>query len=131
MVPTETISRQLERTRRRIERWRDTRPYRHAAMPTALWRAAVAAARRHGLYQTARALRVDYGALKKRVDACARPPAADGPVFVELPSPRPSTPTSPCVIELDTPRGTLRISGPDLTLPDLVALLQGAWAAHA
>jgi hypothetical protein len=131
MVPTETISKHLERTRRRIERWRDTRPSRHAAMPAALWRAAVVAARRHGLYQTARALRVDYGALKKRVDAFAWPPAADtdGPVFVELPSPRPSSPT-PCVIELETPRGTLRISRPDLTLPDLVVLLQRTWTAH-
>ena len=129
MVVTETIPKQLERTRRRIERWRDTRPYRHAAMPGMLWNEAVAAAHRHGLYQTARALRVDYGALKKRVDASTRHPAAEGPVFVELPCPRPSTPTG-CVIELDTPRGTVRISRLELTVPDLVALLHGVWTAH-
>jgi hypothetical protein len=129
MVPTETASKQLERTRQRIERWRETRAHRHAAMPATLWRAAVAAAHRHGLYLTARALHVDYGALKKRVDASSGCAATDGPVFVELPSPPVVQPRS-CVIELNTPHGTLRISRPDLTLPDLVALVRGAWPTH-
>ena len=130
MVPAETIrvATQLERTRRRIERWRETRPYRHASMPADLWAAAVALARRHGLYQTARTLRVDYGALKKRVDAHRAPD--HGPVFVELSPYRPRSPAG-CVIELETPRGTVRISRKELSVPDLVALMQGAWNAHA
>ena len=130
MVPTDPISKQLEQTRQRIQEWRQTRPSPHGPMPPDLWRAAVRAARRHGLYQTARTLRVDYGALKTRVGASTRRPAADGPVFVELPSSPPAMPT-PCVIEFATPHGTVRISRPDLPLPEVIALLQGAWMAHA
>jgi hypothetical protein len=75
---------ELETTRRRIARWRETRAYRGAAMPAALWTAAIALAQRHGLYTTARALHLDYGSLKKRVDAAdARRETA--PAFVELP----------------------------------------------
>ena len=50
----------LEQTRRRITRWRGTRTHRGAPMPAVLWAAAIALARQHGLYTTARALRVDY-----------------------------------------------------------------------
>jgi len=61
----------LEQTRRRITRWRETRTHRGAPMPAPLWTAAIALARQHGLYTTARALHLDYGSLKKRRDACA------------------------------------------------------------
>ena len=49
--------------RARIERWRETRQP-GKAMPDELWAAAVLLAGEHGLYAVARALRVDYGALK-------------------------------------------------------------------
>ncbi len=74
----------LEKTRRRITRWRERCPYRGAAMPAALWAAAVALARRHGLYTTARTLHVDYGSLKKRLDATGARPAPS-PAFIESP----------------------------------------------
>jgi hypothetical protein len=74
----------LEEARRRIARWRETRPYRGAAMPTALWAAALALARQHGLYTTARTLRVDYGSLKKRLGP-ADAGGVPSPAFVELP----------------------------------------------
>jgi hypothetical protein len=116
----------LEQTRRRITRWRETRTHRGAPMPAALWTAAVALARQHGLYPTARALHVDYGALKKRRDA------ADGgrvaaPTFVELPAVRPPG-LGPCVIDLEAPRGgRMRIEVTGVTVADLVTLTQGAW----
>lgn len=66
MIPT---SIGLEDARRRIARWRETRTHRGAPMPAALWAAAVAFAQQDGLYRTARRLRVDYGTLKKRMDA--------------------------------------------------------------
>jgi hypothetical protein len=95
-------------------------------MPAALWAAAVALARQHGLYPTARALRVDYGALKKRLDA-AGAGRAPSPAFVELPAARP-TGLGACVIELEAPRGgRMRIEVPGATLADLVALTQVAW----
>jgi hypothetical protein len=56
-------------------------------MPAALWAAAVALARQHGLYLMARALRVDYGALKKRMDAAGAGRGPSGCRRCCLPSP--------------------------------------------
>ena len=116
----------IETTRRRVARWRDTRTHRGVPMPAPLWAAAVALARQHGLYPTARALRLDYGTLKKRLDA-AGAGRAPSPAFIELPVARP-TGLGACVIELEGPRGgRMRIEVPGATLADLVALTQVAW----
>ena len=117
----------LEQTRRRIARWRETRLYRGAAMPAALWAAAIALARQHGLATTARALRVDYGSLKKRRDATGTDRVAS-PAFVELPAVRP-TGLGPCVIDLEAPPrgGRMRIEVTGVTRADLVALTQLVW----
>jgi hypothetical protein len=114
----------LEKTRRRIARWRERRPYRGAAMPAALWAAAIALARHHGLYTTARTLHVDYGSLKKRLDA-AGAGRVPSPAFIELPAARP-TGLGPCVIDLQVPRGgRMRIEVAGVTMA--VTLTQGAW----
>ncbi len=116
----------LEQTRRRIRRWRETRTHRGAPMPAALWTAAITLARQHGLYTTARALRVDYGSLKKRLDA-AGAGGVPSPAFVELPAARP-TGLGPCVIDLEAPRGgRMRIEVTGVTMADLVTLTQVAW----
>ena len=116
----------LEKTRHRITRWRATRTYRGAAMPAALWGAAIVLARQHGLYTTARALRIDYGSLKKRLDAAG---AGDGiaPAFVELPPAGRPGGLGPCVINLQVPRGgRMRIEVTGVTVADLVTLTR-AW----
>jgi len=116
----------LEKTRRRIARWRARCAYRGAAMPAALWAAAVALARQHGLYTTARTLHVDYGSLKKRLEA-AGARRVPSPAFIELPAARP-TGLGPCVIDLEGRRGRrLRIEVTGVTVADLVALTQVAW----
>jgi len=116
----------LEQTRRRITRWRETRTHRGAPMPAALWTAAIALARQHGLYPTARALRLDYGSLKKRRDA-AGADRVSAPTFVELPAARP-TGLGSCVIDLEAPRGgRMRIEVTGVTVADLVTLTQVAW----
>lgn len=129
IATSSTTSIGLETTRRRIARWRETRAYRGAAMPAALWAAAIALARQHGLYTTARALHVDYGSLKKRVNgAGARPVPA--PAFVEL-APAPPSRLSPCVIELDARQGRrLRIEVSGVTMADLVMLTQATWSGE-
>jgi hypothetical protein len=66
----------LEGVRRRFEDWRRVRKVR-SRIPERLWAAAVKMAGRYGLHRTARALRVDYYSLKKRVE---REGAADGDV---------------------------------------------------
>lgn len=116
----------LEDTRRRIAHWRARCPYRGAAMPAALWAAAVTLARQHGLYTTARTLHVDYGSLKKRLDA-AGAGRVPSPAFIELSATRPSG-LGPCVIDLEGPRGRrLRIEVTGVTVADLVTLTQVAW----
>jgi hypothetical protein len=120
---------ELETTRRRIARWRATRAYRGAAMPPALWSAAITLAQRHGLYTTARALHLDYGSLKTRVaGAGARRETAR--TFVELP-PAPATGLGACVIELDARHGRrMRIEVAGVTMADLVTLTQAAWSGE-
>ena len=95
-------------------------------MTAALWAAAVALARQHGLSTTARTLGVDYGSLKKRLDA-AGTDRVPSPAFVELPAGRPSG-LGPCVIDLEAPQGgRMRIEVTGVTVADLVTLTQAAW----
>ena len=116
----------LQQTRRRIARWRETRTHRGAPMPATLWAAAVALARQHGLYTTARTLRLDYGSLKKRV-ATARASGVPSPAFIELPAAARPTGLGPCVIDLAAPRGRrLHIEVTGMTMADLVMLTQVA-----
>lgn len=70
----------------RIERWRKTRK-RRTAMPEQLWEGAVALARVHGVYWTARALRMSYESLKRRVETApggAEGDRGDHPGFIEV-----------------------------------------------
>jgi hypothetical protein len=117
----------LEDARCRIARWRETRAYRGAPMPAALWVAAIALARQHGLSTTARTLCIDYGSLKKRLDT-AEAGRVPSPAFVELPAARP-TGLGPCVIDLEAPRGRrMRLEVSGVTVADLVTLTQVAWS---
>jgi hypothetical protein len=56
----------VKRLRSRIEHWRKTRRKR-CRMPEPLWASAVRLAKKHGIYSTSRALRVNYEQLKRRV----------------------------------------------------------------
>jgi hypothetical protein len=60
-----TLPGRVAELRSRIVRWRRRRA-KGSPMPEELWAGAVALAQRHGVYPVARALRVDYGTLKKR-----------------------------------------------------------------
>ena len=76
----------VDRLRERIERWRQQR-FKHGPMPAELWKSAVEMARAHGIYPVARALSIDYGSLKKRLDAAgdvARPGGGGTGRFVEV-----------------------------------------------
>jgi hypothetical protein len=48
----------MEQARQRLERWRTTRAHR-SSIPEPLWTRAVELARQHGIYATARTLRLD------------------------------------------------------------------------
>ena len=89
----------------RFARWRRSRERRR--IPEELWTLAAKLAGRYGVNTTARALRVDYYSLKRRMDGGGegerRRPAPAG--FVEI-VPGPFTPGRGCLIEFEDPRGT-------------------------
>lgn len=124
-------STRMHSVRQRLERWRRTRASARAPIPAALWAAAVRLARQHGLYRTARALRLDYGGLKAHVDRTDGVDAAAGqPTFVEL-APVTARPVSECVIEFAASRGTTRLRVSGLALVDLVALTRALGGSDA
>ena len=86
---TGTLPAPLEAIRRRFERWRRTRTGR-SRIPDTRWTAAVQVAGHYGLHRTTQALRLDYYALKKRVEDAAsdREPHREAATpFLELPVP--------------------------------------------
>jgi hypothetical protein len=118
--------------RRRIETWRRTRK-RGSPMPEALWTAAAELAKAHGVLRIARAVRVDFGALKKRVHglATAEKKTACPPGFVEIPAF--ATPAvSEAVLELADDTGakmTCRLA--DGAALDVIALVKAFWRRNA
>ena len=89
-------------------------------------------AREHGVFRTAKVLRLEYGKLKRltkeshtdrqRTGRLSTPPAA----FVELLTPGTGG-GAECLIELEGPRGKMRIQWKGSTTPDLAGLSRVLW----
>jgi hypothetical protein len=98
-----------------------------------LWASAVKVAGRYGIHRTAKALRVDYYALKKRVEGAAAVIASKMPAevaktqFVELPTA--AWPGSgEYTLELEDASGAkLRVHLKGFVAPDLAALTRSFW----
>lgn len=118
---------------RQVERWRRTRRHREP-MPEPLWALAASLARRHGVARIARFVRLDYYALKERLDSLGRDQVAESdkrPAFVEFTLP-PSVPVPECIVELEHPRGgRMRIHIKGAPAPDLGALSRSFWDAES
>ena len=128
----------------RLKRWRRSHTGR-LPIPEPLWAAAAELAREHGVFPTAKALRLEYGKLKQQVEAAdsvakgrvakapvAVPPRARRapPAFVELMAPRPgSFPAG--VVELEGRRGRMRIELKGIATAELVALSRALWSGEA
>ncbi len=86
---------------------------------------------RYGLYPTAKALRMDYMRLKRRLSPQpeCRPsvPRSAPPAFLELLTPPPGP--AECVVELDSVSGKMRVAMKGMTL-DWGGLLR-AWREAA
>lgn len=92
---TDSLPARLKKARDRFETWRKTRK-RGERIPDRLWDLAVRTAAKHGPYNTAQALRLDYMGLKRRMAGSATKAKAavkpgvksaakiDMPSFVEL-----------------------------------------------
>lgn len=114
---------------KRIDRWRQTRA-RRTRMPEELWRAAAAAAAKHGIWFVSRVLRVNYDSLRQHM-ACKSEQAVDGGGgFVELEAGEllVSRQAREAVLELSRPDGTsmrMRLSGQAGL--DVLALARAFW----
>ena len=122
--------------RQRFEGWRRTRKVR-SRIPEPLWAAAVKLAAKYGIHQTAKALRIDYYALKKRVDgapavtASKLPEAAAGARFLELPAAAWAG-SGECTLELEDADGAkLRVHLKGFEAPDLAALSRSFWQSES
>lgn len=115
--------------RERVDDWRKSRP-RPGPMPEALWRAAVRLARTQGVNPIARALRLDYYSLKRRLAAGHSPKVSKaGPEagFVELDLSQ-AVAAPQYVVELVDRGGaklTVRLSGREPV--DILALSEAFW----
>ena len=125
---------------RRLWRWRSSHA-RRVPFPDALWTAAGELAREHGINRTAKALRLEYGKLKERAEALGatkkvvkKAPSAIPrharstvpPTFMELLTPRVGSATS-AVVELEGPRGRMKIEFKGVAPAELVALSRALW----
>ncbi|MFQ5464075.1 MAG: hypothetical protein ACE5E5_15795 [Phycisphaerae bacterium] len=129
---TRDLPARLEGLRRRFERWRRTRKVR-ARIPEPLWASAVKLAGRYGIHRTAKVLRVDYYALKKRAEGTPAVIASKTPAevararFLELPA-APWVGSGECTLELEDAGGAkLRVHLKGFETPDLAALSRSFW----
>ena len=106
---------------RKIQQWRQRHRPR-TLIPEELWREAAQLASTHGINRTARALRLDYYSLKKRVAAAAGT-GQRTPEFVEILPGGLSAARPECLIEVEDPGGAkLRIHLQGEAVPDVAAL---------
>ena len=121
----------MQRIYRRFERWRSSHQGR-LPIPKALWASAAEVAREHGVFRTATILRLEYAKLKRMTKSAApvKRRTASPAEFLELVAPQ-VAPAGPglteCVIELEGPRGKMRVQWKGAAAPDLAGLSRGLW----
>jgi len=117
----------MEKVHHRFERWRGSHRGR-LPIPETLWTAAAEAAREHGVFRTAKVLRLEYAKLKQMTRSMGTAQAANTkpPAFFEL-VPAETAGLSECVIELESARGKMRVQWKGITAPDLAGLSRILW----
>jgi hypothetical protein len=118
---------ELEQLRQRFEEFRNTQSVR-SRLPETLWAAAAELAKRHGVNPTARALRLDYTGLRKRVENPGRPKrkgtSAAAPTFLEFVAPGARAVTN-CTVEVESAQGgKLRLELKAVATTELVGLIR-------
>jgi len=98
--PAVTFEETSEKLSLRLAEWRRNRVGR-ARIPDELWAEAVDLAAHQGIFKTARALRLDYASLKKRVNPAISSAQA---TFVEVFSPL-SGAIPECALDVESSRG--------------------------
>jgi len=123
---------ELKQAQDRFTEWRSSHTGRRP-IPESLWVLASELARQHGVFRTAQILRLDYTKLKRHTQPSApvgKLPSAPAAAFVEL-----MTSASPqgceCIIEVQGPRGRMRIEWKGPAAPDLAGLGRMLWEPGA
>ena len=134
----------MRKVHRRLNRWRSSHA-RRMPIPERLWEAAAELAREHGVFPTAKALHLEYGKLKDRAEALGQEKrvarkmrsaiprhavSTAAPTFMELITPRSGSAAS-AVVELEGPRGRMKIELKGMTTAELVALSRALWDGEA
>jgi len=123
-----TVPIKIRRVSRRFERWRNSHRGR-LPIPKALWVSAVELAQEYGVCRTAQVLHLEYGKLKRLLAAAG--PAGKAPKalpsFVEVMAPPVAGVFSECTVELEGPRGKMRIQWKGTTGLDLAGLSRALW----
>jgi hypothetical protein len=119
----------LIQLRQQLEQWRGTQPPR-SKLPESIWQSAIDIAKQYGVYAAAKALRLDYGTLKKRVLGSAAPRRQSAPpapaAFLELIA-APVAKLEEYVVEFESSRGAkMRVQWKASAPPDWSTLLR-AW----
>lgn len=139
----------MQRVYRKFQSWRRTHPGVRLPIPKPLWASAARAARKHGVPVTAKVLGLEYSKLKRIAESESGAKSAapvprrrahlgkarrgrsvrNGPTpkFVELVGSPASAALSECLIELEGPRGKMRIQWKGATTPDLAGLSRVLW----
>lgn len=122
----------MRRVFARFVRWRKLHTGR-LPIPDSLWASAAELAREHGVFRTAKVLRLEYGKLKRLASASkkvARKGAREAeppPAFLELLTPPAGA--SECLIEMEGPQGKLRIQWKGVTGAELAGFSRAMWAS--
>jgi len=120
---------QLEQIKKRFINWRRTRKAKNP-IPKRLWNSAAKIAMQCGLSRTAKALRLNYYDLKKRIDVRINAQSPLAPAFIEL-SPAAAGSTSECFIECENKNGSkMRIQIKGMNAPDLNAISAAFWRSE-
>ena len=146
-MPTELsdIPPNMQKVLRRFERWRNAHTGR-LPIPKRLWTAAVKVAREHGVFHTAKALRLEYGKLKRLLESTSavkrlgatkavrvnsrRARSEAAPAFMELLASPAGAAVSEVLIELEGRRGKMRIQWKGTAAPDLGGLGRAFWESQ-
>jgi hypothetical protein len=116
----------MRKVYRRLQRWRQGRKGREP-IPPALWMAAGALARQHGVNQVSRALHLEFNELKRVAEGSGRSGRKQtAPAFVELVAPQ-TCAGQECMLEVESSRGRLRIELKGMTVAELAGISRALW----
>jgi hypothetical protein len=118
----------MQEVAQQFEQWRSSHSGRRP-IPEALWTRAADVAGQFGVFRTSKVLRLDYSKLKRQMGSAKAPVPPPPPTFVEFLAPDPSA--CECIIELEGPRGKMRIEWKGATAPDLCSLSRALWEPGA